>query len=135
MLPGAPTIVSVAPGDGSASVSFVPPSSDGGGPITGYIVACALIGGGTVITASRKGEPDQGVRPDQPRCLHVHGERDQRHWDRTAIGTEVAGEIAKTEVYQRWRKDRKKVEILTGNRARAPGREAGDSTAAAASAT
>jgi hypothetical protein len=36
--PGAPTITGVVPGDGSATVSFDAPASDGGSPIIGYTV-------------------------------------------------------------------------------------------------
>ena len=36
----APTINSVAPGNGAATVSFTPPVSDGGSPISGYTATC-----------------------------------------------------------------------------------------------
>jgi len=37
-VPGAPTIISATAGDGEATVSFTPPASDGGSPITEYTV-------------------------------------------------------------------------------------------------
>ncbi|MFP2904506.1 fibronectin type III domain-containing protein [Pyxidicoccus sp. 3LFB2] len=37
-LPGAPTSVSATPGDGQATVSWTPPTDNGGSPITGYTV-------------------------------------------------------------------------------------------------
>ncbi|GEM_PF-6860808 len=37
-VPGAPTEVTAAAGDAQATVSFTPPASDGGNPITGYTV-------------------------------------------------------------------------------------------------
>ena len=39
-VPGAPTNVSADPGDGSASVSWSAPASDGGSAIDGYTVMC-----------------------------------------------------------------------------------------------
>lgn len=38
--PGAPTIVSIEPGDSRAYISFTPPTSDGGSAITGYQAGC-----------------------------------------------------------------------------------------------
>src|SRR5690606_10469748 len=38
IVPGAPTIGTATAGDTSAIVSFTPPTSDGGTPITGYAV-------------------------------------------------------------------------------------------------
>ncbi|HTS15769.1 MAG TPA: hypothetical protein VMH24_08870 [Candidatus Sulfotelmatobacter sp.] len=48
-LPGAPTDVSATPGNASALVSWTAPSSDGGGPITGY-TATSSPGGKTCTT-------------------------------------------------------------------------------------
>ncbi|MCW2899592.1 MAG: hypothetical protein JWO67_1857 [Streptosporangiaceae bacterium] len=39
--PGAPTNVTATPGDGSATATFAPPSSDGGAPISHYTVTSA----------------------------------------------------------------------------------------------
>lgn len=38
--PGAPTIDSAVPGSGQATISFTPPASTGGSPITSYTVTC-----------------------------------------------------------------------------------------------
>ncbi|MCU8013901.1 Ig-like domain-containing protein [Shewanella sp. SM74] len=51
LLPGAPTAVSAAAGDGSAQVSFTAPASNGGSAISGYTVT-ANPGGATVTGAS-----------------------------------------------------------------------------------
>jgi YVTN family beta-propeller protein len=40
--PGVPTAVSAAPGDGKATLSFAPPTSDGGLPITSYTATCGV---------------------------------------------------------------------------------------------
>ena len=44
--PGAPTLGTVQPGDGSATLDFTPPAIDGGAPITGYLVVATPVGGG-----------------------------------------------------------------------------------------
>jgi outer membrane autotransporter protein len=51
--PGAPTIGTATAGDASASVSFTPPTNDGGTPITSYTVTSSPGG----ITASGAGSP------------------------------------------------------------------------------
>lgn len=42
--PGAPTITTVTPGDGQASIAFAAPTSDGGSVITGYTATCTVPG-------------------------------------------------------------------------------------------
>ena len=44
-VPGAPTAVVATPGNASATVSFTPPASNGGSPITGYAVTSSPAGG------------------------------------------------------------------------------------------
>lgn len=56
-VPGAPTITTATAGPGEAIVSFTPPSSDGGSPITAYTVACTPVGGGAPVTGSGSGSP------------------------------------------------------------------------------
>jgi YVTN family beta-propeller protein len=52
-----PSIDSVIPGNGSVSVAFSPPGSDGGTPITGYTAQCNEIGGSGTASASGAGSP------------------------------------------------------------------------------
>ncbi|MEN6317089.1 MAG: S-layer homology domain-containing protein [Clostridiaceae bacterium] len=56
-VPGAPTNVTAAAGDGEAAVSFAAPADDGGSPITGYVVTSnpdniTAVGTGTTITVT-----------------------------------------------------------------------------------
>lgn len=56
-VPGAPTSVTAAPGDGAALVSWAAPSSDGGSAVTGYSVASDCAGS----TASAPATASQAV--------------------------------------------------------------------------
>ena len=51
-LPGAPTGVTATAGDGEATVSFSPPASDGGSPITSYTVTASPGGRAAIGAAS-----------------------------------------------------------------------------------
>jgi surface protein len=54
LVPSAPTIVSVASGDGTLTVIFTPPSDDGGSPITNYEYSIdngvTFVSGGTTVS-------------------------------------------------------------------------------------
>ena len=56
-IPEAPTAVSATLGNSQVTVSFSAPSSDGGSPLTGYIVSVAPSDGGTPITVSGSSSP------------------------------------------------------------------------------
>ena len=45
------------PSGGAVSVSFTPPTSDGGSPITGYIATCASTDGGATKSKSGAASP------------------------------------------------------------------------------
>jgi hypothetical protein len=66
-VPGAPTNISAVIGDGSATVSFDPPASDGGSPITGYTVT-ASAGSSLVaaLTASVSASSASASGPSSP---------------------------------------------------------------------
>lgn len=55
--PGAPTIGAVTAGNGSASVAFTAPASNGGSPITSYTASCAPSGGGAAVTGTGTASP------------------------------------------------------------------------------
>jgi hypothetical protein len=55
--PGAPTIGSASAEDDRITVTFTPPASDGGSPITSYAVSCTPIGGGAPVSATGSGSP------------------------------------------------------------------------------
>jgi hypothetical protein len=56
-VPGAPTIGPAIAGQGQAIVSFTPPASDGGSPVTAYSVTCAPLSGGAAVITSGAASP------------------------------------------------------------------------------
>ncbi len=54
-VPSAPTVSTATPARGQATIEFVPPTSDGGSPITGYTARCVSIFG--AVTANGSGSP------------------------------------------------------------------------------
>ncbi|NYJ04280.1 fibronectin type III domain-containing protein [Petropleomorpha daqingensis] len=57
-VPGPPTIGTATPGDGSATVTFTPPSSNGGSDITGYTAtATPVVAGPPTVTGTGTGSP------------------------------------------------------------------------------
>ncbi len=76
-VPGAPTAVSGVAGNGQVTVSWTAPTSDGGSPVTGYVVtgspagSCAAVAPCDVVC---------GVGSDQRCRAHVHGGGVERCW-------------------------------------------------------
>ena len=73
--PGAPTIGLATAGDGSASIAFTAPASDGGSAITGYRATC--VAGAASVTAIGR-QPHAGNRPDQQPVVRLHCRRAER---------------------------------------------------------
>ncbi len=92
--PGAPTIGTATAGNASATVSFTPPTNDGGSPITGYTVTAAdsttPANGGQ--TATGTSSPITVTGTNQRRQLHLHGYGDQRHQHRCRLGSLQRGD-------------------------------------------
>ncbi|GAA2175704.1 hypothetical protein GCM10009846_26630 [Agrococcus versicolor] len=51
-VPGAPTAVAATPGDGTASLSWTAPASDGGDAVTGYVVQQRVAGGAWIASVT-----------------------------------------------------------------------------------
>ncbi len=68
VLPGAPTIGTVAAGDKLATVSFIPPTSNGGASITGYTVTSSPGG----FTATGSGSPITVTGTDKRNCIYIY---------------------------------------------------------------
>ncbi len=60
-VPGAPVPGVLTTGDGTASIAFTPPGSDGGSAITGYVAKCNA---GAIVTPSIPGSPINGSLPN-----------------------------------------------------------------------
>ena len=58
-LPSAPSIGSVVPGDGSATIDFSAPPSDGDSPITQYAATATPIDGGNPVTGTSTGTAER----------------------------------------------------------------------------
>ncbi len=85
-LPGAPTGVVGTPRDASAMVAWTAPASDGGSPISGYVVTPYVggVAGAPVLTGSHDDlVPRAGA--DERHRVHVHGRRDQRRRHRRGL--------------------------------------------------
>ncbi len=74
-VPGAPTGVEATPGDGQAAVSWTPPGSDGGSPITGLHGDCVARRG---VVLDDRGDGLHDHRAHQRHHLRHHGRGDQR---------------------------------------------------------
>jgi titin len=55
--PGAPTITSITPGSGTATIVFTPPASNGGSPITRYTATCTSSGIPPTVVATGTASP------------------------------------------------------------------------------
>ena len=90
-LPDAPTGVTAAPGDESATVSFAAPAFDGGAPVGSYVVRASpgprtATGTGSPITVT-------GLHNDDE--LHVHGDRRERRGRGPRLRTVPSGDPAR----------------------------------------
>ena len=56
-VPTAPTVTAVTAGNGSASVTFDPPTSNGSNPVANYTVSCVSSDGGTASAGSGPNDP------------------------------------------------------------------------------
>ena len=56
-VPGVPTISNIQAGNASLTLTFLPPASDGGDPITGYYVSCTSSGTGSAAAQTVIGSP------------------------------------------------------------------------------
>ncbi len=61
LAPGAPIEVAATIGDGSVSLAFAPPRSDGGAPITAYIATCTAAGASLTGSGATSPVPVTGL--------------------------------------------------------------------------
>ena len=85
-LPGAPTAVSATAADASAAITWVAPASDGGTPITDYLVTpYAGTTAGTPRSVGSSCHVLRTRRTHQRYDLHVHRSRGERRRIRTRV--------------------------------------------------
>ncbi|WP_320053821.1 MBG domain-containing protein [uncultured Acetobacteroides sp.] len=68
--PDAPTIGAATAGDGKATVSFTPPTNNGGSPITSYTVTANPVGAGKLVAIT---VPATGITPGVEHTLEMTG--------------------------------------------------------------
>ena len=74
-LPGAPTNVVGQAGDGEATLFWDPPSTNGGSPVTSYVVTPYVGAAAAGADDGGRRHLDQDRRADERDELHVHGRR------------------------------------------------------------
>ena len=90
--PGTPTGVSATAGNGAANVSWTAPASNGGAPITGYLVTSTPGG----IVAELCGFPMHRHRAHQRNQLPIHGGGHQRIRHRNRGRSDQLGDTLRT---------------------------------------
>ena len=89
--PFAPTGVSAVAGNQQATVSFTPPTVDGGAPITSYTVYATAKDRGFDQVQSGSGSPIIVRNLTAGRALHVHGHRNEPGRQGTSVGAVQRG--------------------------------------------
>ena len=95
-VPGAPTGVSAAAGDAQARVSWTPPGSNGGSPLTGYVVqqsfdAGRVVDRGPGQPSGREHDVAAGEVPGERGQRGVPGGGGQHRWDGAVLHPEQRG--------------------------------------------
>ena len=85
-VPGAPSGLSVLGGDGQVTLGWSPPASDGGSPVTGYVVTPFVAGRGPAVARVRlDGHGRDGDRSGGRHHLRLHRRRHQRGGSRRPV--------------------------------------------------